>query len=142
MNPFELSTEEQLNIIEKATGLKTNDAVAEEENTLAKQILDFENEILIQENTLKELKNKKEESSYRLLNLMIERGVKTWETPNKIKFTVVEPKEPETKIVTKFNEDKLKELNPELYESCLEKIEKISNGRKGYLRITVPKEGR
>lgn len=142
MNPFELSTEEQLNIIEKATGLKTNDAVAEEENTLAKQILDFENEILIQENTLKELKNKKEESSFRLLNLMIERGVKTWETPNKIKFTVVEPKEPETKIVTKFNEDKLKELNPELYESCLEKIEKISNGRKGYLRITVPKEGR
>lgn len=140
MNPFELSTEEQLNIIEKATGLKTNDAVAEEENTLAKQILDFENEILIQENTLKELKNKKEESSFRLLNLMIERGVKTWETPNKIKFTVVEPKEPETKIVTKFNEDKLKEINLELYESCLEKIEKTSNGRKGYLRITVPKE--
>ena len=132
MNPFELSTEEQLNLIEKATGLKTNDAVAEEENTLAKQILDFENEILIQENTLKELKNKKEESTSRILNLMIERGVKTWETPNKIKFTVVEPKEPETKIVTKFNEDKLKELNPELYESCLEKIEKISNGRKGY----------
>lgn len=140
MNPFELSTEEQLSIIEKATGLKTTDAVAEEENTLAKQILDFENEILIQENTLKELKNKKEESSSRLLNLMIERGVKTWETPNKIKFTVVEPKEPETKIVTKFNEDKLKEINPELYESCLEKIEKTSNGRKGYLRITVPKE--
>lgn len=139
MNPFELSTEEQLNIIEKATGLKTNDAVAEE-NTLAKQILDFENEILIQENTLKELKNKKEESSSRLLNLMIERGVKTWETPNKIKFTVVEPKEPETKIVTKFNEDKLKEINHELYEYCLEKIEKTSNGRKGYLRITVPKE--
>lgn len=140
MNPFELSTEEQLNLIEKATGLKTNDAVAEEENTLAKQILDFENEILIQENTLKELKNKKEESSSRLLNLMIERGVKTWETPNKIKFTVVEPKEPETKIVTKFNEDKLKEINLELYESCLEKIEKTTNGRKGYLRITVPKE--
>lgn len=140
MNPFELSTEEQLNIIEKVTGLKTSDLVAEEENTLAKQILDFENEILIQENTLKELKNKKEESSSRLLKLMIERGVKTWETPNKIKFTVVEPKEPETKIVTKFNEDKLKEINLELYESCLEKIEKTSNGRKGYLRITVPKE--
>ena len=140
MNPFELSTEEQLNIIEKVTGLKTSDLVAEEENTLAKQILDFENEILIQENTLKELKNKKEESSSRLLKLMIERGVKTWETPNKIKFTVVEPKEPETKIVTKFNENKLKEINLELYESCLEKIEKISNGRKGYLRITVPKE--
>lgn len=140
MNPFELSTEEQLNIIEKVTGSKTSDLVAEEENTLAKQILDFENEILIQENTLKELKNKKEESSSRLLKLMIERGVKTWETPNKIKFTVVEPKEPETKIVTKFNEDKLKEINLELYESCLEKIEKTSNGRKGYLRITVPKE--
>ena len=140
MNPFELSTEEQLNLIEKVTGSKTSDLVAEEENTLAKQILDFENEILIQENTLKELKNKKEESSSRLLKLMIERGVKTWETPNKIKFTVVEPKEPETKIVTKFNEDKLKEINLELYESCLEKIEKTSNGRKGYLRITVPKE--
>ena len=140
MNPFELSTEEQLNIIEKVTGSKTSDLVAEEENTLAKQILDFENEILIQENTLKELKNKKEESSSRLLKLMIERGVKTWETPNKIKFTVVEPKEPETKIVTKFNEDKLKEINLELYESCLEKIEKTTNGRKGYLRITVPKE--
>lgn len=140
MNPFELSTEEQLNIIEKVTGSKTSDLVAEEENTLAKQILDFENEILIQENTLKELKNKKEESLSRLLKLMIERGVKTWETPNKIKFTVVEPKEPETKIVTKFNEDKLKEINLELYESCLEKIEKTSNGRKGYLRITVPKE--
>ena len=140
MNPFELSTEEQLNIIEKVTGLKTSDLVAEEENTLAKQILDFENEILIQENTLKELKNKKEESSSRLLKLMIERGVKTWETPNKIKFTVVEPKEPETKIVTKFNEDKLKEINHELYEYCLEKIEKTTNGRKGYLRITVPKE--
>jgi len=111
-----------------------------QENQIATQILEIENQIANYKILQKELETKAEKFKSNLMNLMIERGVTSWKTPNKITFTVVAEKEPEEVIEKKFDIDLFKEKEPTLYEKYSKEEKKMKAGRKGYLRITLPKE--
>lgn len=115
------------------------DAV-KQENEIAVKILEIENQISNYEIQKKELEKEASEFKSKLMNLMIDRGVKSWKTPNKITFTVVEGKEPEKVIEKKLDVESFKEQKPDMYKKFLIEEEKIKNGRKAYLKITLPKE--
>lgn len=115
------------------------DAV-KQENEMAIKILEIENQISNYEIQKKELEKEASEFKSKLMNLMIDRGVKSWKTPNKITFTVVEGKEPAKVIEKKLDVESFKEQEPDMYKKFLIEEEKIKNGRKAYLKITLPKE--
>jgi len=114
--------------------------VVDEENQIATQILKLEKQVTNYKTMIKDLETKENEFKTHLLNLMTERGVKSWKTPNKITFTVVAGKEPETVLEQVFDEKRFKEEEKELYEKYQKTEEKIKAGRKSYLKITLPKE--
>jgi len=103
---------------------------------------------------IKEIEKQIKEEKENLRQAMIEVNLKAWETPNKTKITLVEDT-PETEIevevldVEKWENDneslvdRKKELEEEIKESQKDYINietQIKNGRKGYVRITLPKE--
>lgn len=118
--------------------VKDNPLITEEElmptdlTELSNKVLELEkqleayNELVKQRDTFKE----------KLHNVMSEKGVKNWRTPNGILISNV--LDGEDKEVQKFNESKFAEENADLYEKYLET--KIQKGRKGNVRFTFPKE--
>lgn len=115
------------------------DAFITEEDLLPTDITQITNKILVLEDTLKrydELKKQQDKLKGMLKKSMEKNNVKTWETPNGIKITLVADSEDKIKKV--FDEEKFKEENIDLYNNYLE--DKIVKGRKGYVRITQPKE--
>ena len=108
------------------------------------------NKIVTIENKIKEIKvletqqkNLKED----LKKLMEEYQVKKWETPNGIKIALIEDTPDSWESVTKYNEIKFAQENPEFHKQWMELHEKyketsteIKKGKKGYVRITMPKE--
>ena len=61
----------------------------------------------------------------------------SWTLPNGTKITKVDEVPGKTKTVTEFDSEAFKAENPSLYQKYLKKVEKTSNGRAGYVRITV-----
>jgi hypothetical protein len=57
-----------------------------------------------------------------------------------IQFTIVSGSDDKTEIKLEFDIDKFKHDEPVLYKQYLAQKEKITKGRAGYLRITIPKE--
>lgn len=115
------------------------DAFITEEDLLPTDITQITKRILVIEDTLKqydELKKQQDKLKGMLKNSMEKNNIKTWETPNGIKITLVADSEDKIKKV--FDEEKFKEENIDLYNNYLE--DKIIKGRKGYVRITQPKE--
>ena len=70
---------------------------------------------------------------------MLEYGIKKYTSLSGIQFTTVASSEDKTEIVLKFNEEKFKTEEPEMYKRFVEQVEKITKGKSGYLRITLPK---
>lgn len=103
---------------------------------LSKQVENFEMILKDTEN----IKEKYEEVKQKLFEKMGEYNIKKWETPNNIKITRVEPTETKIERKKQFDEDKFKEDKPDLYEEYLTTTDKIIKGKKGYVRITLPKE--
>lgn len=100
-------------------------------------------EIQIIENKMKEFKilaQQEKDLKENLYNSMLENGVKHWETTTGIKIALIEAKPSETKIEKVFDENKFLMENEDLYESYLKDQEIKSNGRKGFIKITLPKE--
>ena len=96
---------------------------------------------------------KRIEDKYRFLKGVLECAIwnngnphfKSWEMPNGTKVTFIEPTEDTYEIEKKLDEEAFKALFPEAYEaylSCFVAEEKLKKGRKGYVRITVPKHER
>ena len=86
------------------------------------------------EDTLKKLKAD-------LRKLMKEYEVKSWETPNGTKITLVEDSPDTEEMVTTFDEKKFKEEHRVLWRKYATTETKKKKGRSGYVRITLPKEG-
>lgn len=110
---------------------------------MKKEIIEVYNKITVIEKKLKEfnyLKKESEELRAKLYEAMINNDCKKWETPNHTKITVVEEILPTTTTQLIFNEEKFILENPDLYEKYQEEKEIIKNGRKGYIKITPPKE--
>lgn len=89
---------------------------------------------------LEELNKQYDDFKAKLYDAMERNGVKKWTTNDgSITITRVAPVLPSTKIVEQLNEDKLKEQFEDAYNECLEKVEKKSNGKKGYVLIKESK---
>lgn len=110
-----------------------------EEDLLPIDLTKISYEIIALENKLKEYKKTEQEQKElkeQLKKAMEEKGIKSWQTPNGAKITLVE--DGKDKEVMKFNENKFKEENEDIYNKYLET--KIQKGRNGYVLITLPKE--
>ena len=119
------------------TKVKENPFITEQElmptdlTELSKKVLELENQLKAYE----ELKKQHETFKEELRQAMIKSGIKKWITPNDTQITLI--LDTEDKEVLKFNEDKFKEENEDIYNKYLET--KIQKGRKGSVRITPPK---
>lgn len=122
--------------------LKENKKLAEQD-FIPVEIVHYANEIQIIEDrlkTFKKLEKEQEELKTKLYESMLEKGIKTWTTPNNIKFTLVEEIPSTTIIEEKFDEETFKKENEEEYKKYIKKIQKKKNGRRGYCLITIGKE--
>ena len=110
-----------------------------EEDLLPIDLTKISYEIIVLENKLKEYKKieqEQKELKEQLKKAMEEKGIKSWQTPNGAKITLVE--DGKDKEVMKFNEKKFMEENQDIYNNYLES--KIQKGKNGYVLITLPKE--
>mgnify|MGYP001624159320 FL=1 len=110
-----------------------------EEDLLPVDLTKISYEIIALENKLKEYKKMEQEQKElkeQLKKAMEEKGIKSWQTPNGAKITLVE--DGKDKEVMKFNEKKFMEENQDIYNNYLET--KIQKGKNGYVLITLPKE--
>lgn len=110
-----------------------------EEDLLPIDLTKISYEIIVLENKLKEYKKieqEQKELKKQLKKAMEEKGIKSWQTPNGAKITLVE--DGKDKEVMKFNEKKFMEENQDIYNNYLET--KIQKGKNGYVLITLPKE--
>ena len=101
--------------------------------TLADKVAKFESQLA----ALKEIETQCKEAKKQLYNEMLKRGVKSWSMPNGTKITMVAETPGSTKMVTEFDSEAFKEENPSLYSKYLKKVEKKTNGKAGYVRITL-----
>ena len=127
--------------LEDLEKVKANPFITEEE-LQPKEIIELSSKVLQLENDLKayeEIKKQYEEMKNQLFETMTKYNCKTWKTNNNVLFTKVDGSEDTTEIVKEFNQDKFKEENQELYEKYIEEKTKTKKGRKGYLKITMPK---
>jgi predicted phage-related endonuclease len=122
--------------------VKSNPFITEEEllpqdiTSITKRVVQLEERLKAYKDIETQIKSEKE----KLRLAMLEHKVKSWETPNHIKVTLVADTPAKTTVKQVFNEDKFKEENTDLYNSYVEDKEVKSNGRKGYVKITIPKE--
>lgn len=118
--------------------VKINPFITEQElmpvdiTELSNKVLALESELKTYENLKKQYDTFKEE----LRQAMIKNNVKKWTTPNNTQITLI--LDSPDKEVMKFNEDRFKEENEDIYNKYLET--KIQKGRKGSIRITPSKE--
>lgn len=122
--------------------LKENKKLAEQD-FIPVEIVHYANEIQIIEDRLKafkKLEKEQEELKTKLYESMLEKGIKTWTTPNNIKITLVEEVPASVVEEEKFDEETFKKENEEEYKKYIKKIQKKKNGRKGYCLITIGKE--
>lgn len=123
--------------LEDLEKLKANPFLTEEDllpkdiTTQANAVLKLEESVIKAKKIIEEYEKAKEE----LRLLMEQNNIKKWETPNKVKITLVNGTE-DTEVEA-FDEKTFKEKEEELYKKYL--VKKIKKGRKGSLRITLPK---
>lgn len=112
-------------------------------NELTAQLAVIENEL----QQFKEIEKRQKDIKDKLKTAMENAGVTKWETNSGIKITLIEDTPDEYTIVTKVNEAKFQEENKELFwqyhntrDQYKEKVEEFFKGKKGYVRITLPKK--
>lgn len=95
----------------------------------------------------KEIEEEYNKAKEQLKKLMMETDNKKWETPNGIKITLVEDTPDKEVDEEYYNEEKFKKENSSLYEDYHNKLEEYKEtkkitkkGKKGYVKITLPKE--
>lgn len=99
---------------------------------LSNKIAAFENQLI----AMKDIEQQLKEAKKQLYMEMLKHNKKTIELPNGTKLSRVDEVPGKTKTVTEFDSERLKAENPGLFNKYLKKVEKISNGRAGYVRIT------
>lgn len=144
MKEIELAVDDFIRDVEKLQQdpfLTEQDLLATDENK--NEIVELSNQVLAFENQLKaykELENQYKELKEKLFAAMYENSVKKWTTNSGVQITMVEPIESTTTIVSEFDEKTFEKENKELYNKYLVEKEETKSGKKGYVRITLPKE--
>ena len=100
---------------------------------LAEKVAKLENQLA----ALKEIEIQCKEAKKALYNEMLKRKVKSWTMPNGTKLTMVLETPAGTKTVTEFDTEALKAECPGIYQKYLKTVEKKTNGKAGYVRITL-----
>ena len=122
--------------------VKSNPFITEEEllpaeiPDIASRIVAFEHQLAMMKEIEKKVKAEKE----RLKDAMETAGVKKWETPNGYKITLIPDSEDKAEQEEFFNAEKFMAEHPDLVEKYTETKSVIKKGKKGYVRITAPKE--
>lgn len=101
--------------------------------SLSNKVLAFEKQIA----SMKEIENQLKDAKKALFNEMLKHNVKSWVTPNGTKITRVDEVPGSTKLVKEFDSEAFKKENPALYGMYLHEVEKKTNGRSGFVRITI-----
>lgn len=149
LNVYSIFKEEYENLLEQINQaveqfridlqkLKENPFLTEEE-LLPIDLSNISNKIIVLEKKLQEYKKieqEQKELKNKLKQLMQEKNIKKWETPNGVKITLVE--DGGDKIIKKFNEKLFKENNLDLWEEYSDEV--VQKGKSGYIKITFPKE--
>lgn len=111
--------------------------------TLVKQVVDLENALAESKKLDDQLKTVKEQ----LKTAMQRNNLYKWETPNGLKITLVPDKEDIEEEVAYIDEELFVKENIELHNQYVETRDKykkfktvLTKGKKGYLRVTLPKE--
>ena len=129
--------------------VKANPFITEQElmpvniTELSNKVLQLENELKVYDNLKKQYDTFKEQ----LRQAMIDNNVKKWTTPNNTQITLVADSPDKEVEVEYYDEDKFIQEHTELHERYHNtlamyketKIE-VKKGRKGYVKITPPKE--
>jgi hypothetical protein len=102
---------------------------------LADKVAKLENQLA----ALKEIEIQCKEAKKALYNEMLKRKVKSWTMPNGTKLTMVLDTPAGTKTVTEFDTEALKAECPGIYQKYLKTVEKKTNGKAGYVKITIPR---
>ncbi len=120
--------------------LKENPLLSEQDflpagslTTLADKVAKFENQLA----SLKEVENQLKEAKKALYSEMLKRNVKSWSMPNGTKITRVDEVPASTKTVFEFDMELFMQEHPGMYRSYKRPVEKKTNGKAGYVRITV-----
>lgn len=142
--------DELVNRIIKAVGrfledlhkVKSNPMITEEEllpsdiTEITAQIIAFEQQLERMKFLEKKIKSEKD----RLKTAMEGAGVKTWQTPNGYKITLVADKPDKAETVESFDAERFMTENPELWKKYMVTNTVIKKGKKGYVLITAPKK--
>ena len=124
--------------------VKSNPFITEEEllpaeiPDITKRIIAFEQQI----SRMKELEKNVKAEKERLKTVMEKAGVKKWETPNGYKITLIPDAEDKAETNEFFNAERFMAEHPELVEEYMETKNEIKKGKKGYVKITAPKEAK
>lgn len=102
---------------------------------LSNKVVAFENQLV----AMKEIEQQLKEAKKQLFNEMVKHDVKSWTSPNGTKITMVAEVPGSTKTVTEFDSETFKTENPSLYQKYLRSVEKKTNGKAGFVRITMPR---
>ena len=122
--------------------VKSNPFITEEEllpadvTEIASRIVAFEQQLA----RMKELEKKVKTEKDRLKDAMERAGVKKWETPNGYKITLIPDTDDTVEQQESFNAERFMAEHPEIVEQYMETKNVIKKGKKGYVRITAPKE--
>jgi hypothetical protein len=107
-----------------------NDMIA-----LSNKIVGFEKQLA----AMKEVEQQLKEAKKQLFNEMLKHNVKSWTSPNGTKITRVDDVPGGTKTVTEFDSEAFKSENPMMYQRYVRRVEKKTNGKTGFVRITMPR---
>ena len=102
---------------------------------LSQKVVAFENQL----SEMKLIENELKKAKQALFEEMEKHNVKSWETPNGTKITMVASVPSTVETVEEFDEDTFKAENEGLYKMYLREVEKKKAGRSGYVKITLPK---
>lgn len=122
--------------------VKSNPFITEDEllpaeiPEITKRIIAFEQQV----SRMKELEKKIKDEKDRLKTAMERAGVKKWETPNGYKITLIPDSDDKVEQEESFNAERFMAEHPELVEQYTETKAVIKKGKKGFVRITAPKE--
>lgn len=101
--------------------------------TLADKVAKFESQLA----ALKEIEVQCKEAKKQLYNEMLKRDVKSWTMPNGTKLTRVDEVPASTKTVSELDVESFKKECPATFERYCRMVEKKTNGKAGYVRITI-----
>ena len=100
---------------------------------LSNKVVQFENQL----SAMKEIENQLKEAKKQLYHEMLKHDVKSWTSPNGTKITRVDEVPGKTKTVAELDVESFKRECPATFERYCRMVEKKTNGKAGFVRITA-----